>query len=736
MCWGLAGVLPASRASAAAPSSAETGKCGPTSATSSPVTLTAASFVLCWSYGSLAQDRGGPIAESSPVVANLDGDGPAVVVGDRTGYLYAYHLSDGTAVAGWPVDDGGTPVDSTPSAAALGGSNLASVFVGTGNAKYPDVGGYAAYGPNGQELWHTAVQDPTTDSRPAYGVQASLTVADLQAGTDVFAGSLDQESYALDATTGTALAGWPFFSADSVFSTAAAADLYGDGQEELVVGGASTAGLARGQSYSDGGHVRVLDAQGALMYDYDTNQEVVSSPAVGSFLANGATGIAVGTGTYYPGATDTDTVKAFTTRLGLVWSKTLDGSTSSSPALADVQGNGQLDVVEGTETGRLTGSVWALDGANGTTVWEVPAVSRIIGSVVAADLSGSGYQDLLVPTVHGVEVVDGRTGSEVAVLGPRLGFQNSPLVTDDPNGTVGITIAGYNGDNVGVVQHYEIPRSDGALAVGAGSWPMFHHDPSLSGASSALPDLGTVVPTGLAAQAGNAQVSLSWAAPTGAGASSLTGYNVYAASAPGHEPAVPVNATTPITGTNYLVSGLSNGQSYYFEVTAINAAGEGAPSTEASATPELPPVVPAPPALPPVAPTPPVTTTTTVATTTTTLAATTTTRPPSPPTSAPVPQISIVSPKTKVTDGDLPVKLSCQVATCSGTVTVIMVKKHRTVVLAVASYKFLAAGRTDVLQLQVTGAGSARFSSGRTVRDRCIAAVHGGAPAIKMLRIS
>ena len=115
-------------------------------------------------------------------------------------------------------------------------------------------------------------------------------------------------------------------------------------------------------------------------------------------------------------------------------------------------------MVEGTETGRLTGSVWVLDGANGSTVWEVPAVSRIIGSVVAADLSGSGYQDLLVPTVHGVEVLDGRTGSEVTVLGPRLGFQNSPLVTDDPNGTVGITIAGYNGDNVGVVQHYENPR--------------------------------------------------------------------------------------------------------------------------------------------------------------------------------------------------------------------------------------------------------------------------------------
>ncbi len=734
--WGFAGVLVAPRALAAGTSTSGTGNCGSANSTPAPVTLASTSFVLCWSYGSLAQDQRDPIAESSPVVANLDGEGPAVVVGDRTGYLYAYHLSDGSAVAGWPVYDRGTPIDSTPSVAALGGSDLDSVFVGTGNAKYPDVGGYGAYGPGGQQLWHTAVQDPTTDSRPAYGVQASLTVADLQDGTDVFAGSLDQESYALDATTGSVLAGWPFFSADSVFSTAAASDLYGNGQEELVVGGASTAGLAMGLSYADGGHVRVLDAQGALIYDYDTNQEVVSSPAVGGFLADGATGIAVGTGTYYPGTTDTDTVKAFTTRLGLVWSETLDGTTSSSPALADVEGNGQLDVVEGTETGRLTGSVWVLDGANGSTVWEVPAVSRIIGSVVAADLNGSGCQDLLVPTVHGVEVLDGRTGSEVTVLGPRLGFQNSPLVTDDPNGTVGITIAGYNGDNVGVVQHYEIPGSDGALAVGAGSWPMFHHDPSLSGASSALPDSGTVAPAALTAQAGNAQVSLSWAAPTGAGASSLTGYNVYEATAPGHESGAPINGAAPVAGTNYLVTGLSNGQSYYFEVTAINSAGEGAPSTEASATPDLAPGTPGPPAPPPLFPAPPSTTTTTVPTTTTTVPPTTTTRPPSSPTSVPVPQVSIVLSKAKVVKGYLPVKLSCRVATCSGNVTVIMVKKHKAVVLAGATYKFLGAGRTDVVQLQVTEAGSARFSGGKTVKDRCIATVQGGLSAVKMIRIS
>ena len=93
-----------------------------------------------------------------------------------------------------------------------------------------------------------------------------------------------------------------------------------------------------------------------------------------------------------------------------------------------------------------------------------PVASRVIGSVVAADLTGDGQPDLLVPTIHGVEVLTD-TCQEVTVLGPDLGFQNSPLVTDDPNGTIGITIAGYNGNNQGVVQHYEIPGSDGALAV-------------------------------------------------------------------------------------------------------------------------------------------------------------------------------------------------------------------------------------------------------------------------------
>jgi hypothetical protein len=145
-------------------------------------------------------------------------------------------------------------------------------------------------------------------------------------------------------------------------------------------------------------------------------------------------------------------------------------------------------VVEETDNG-TTGSVWVLNGANGAPVWHAPIVGRGLGSVTTADLFGTGHQDLLVPTTFGVEIFDGVSGAVVAELNADgtdvnhvLGFINSPLVTDDADGNVGITVAGYNYNNdQGVVEHFEIPASNGAQAVAAGSWPEFHHDPQLTG---------------------------------------------------------------------------------------------------------------------------------------------------------------------------------------------------------------------------------------------------------------
>jgi fibronectin type 3 domain-containing protein len=110
-------------------------------------------------------------------------------------------------------------------------------------------------------------------------------------------------------------------------------------------------------------------------------------------------------------------------------------------------------------------------------------------------------------------------------------------------------------------------------------------------------------PVGLAASARDAQVSLSWDAPVPSGDLKVSGYNVYQGTSPGGESDSPVNSSL-LTSTNYVVTGLTNGSTYYFTVKAVtvdvisvkrvaNAASAGQASCEVSATPAT---VPGPPA--------------------------------------------------------------------------------------------------------------------------------------------
>jgi hypothetical protein len=84
------------------------------------------------------------------------------------------------------------------------------------------------------------------------------------------------------------------------------------------------------------------------------------------------------------------------------------------------------------------------------------------------------------------------------------------------------------------------------------------------------------VPTSLQATAGNAQVSLSWTASTGA-----TNYSVKRSTTNGG----PYTQVAMPTGTTYMDSGLTNGTVYYYVVAAVNSAGSSANSNQASATP-------------------------------------------------------------------------------------------------------------------------------------------------------
>jgi hypothetical protein len=138
----------------------------------------------------------------------------------------------------------------------------------------------------------------------------------------------------------------------------------------------------------------------------------------------------------------------------------------------------------------------------------------------------------------------------------------------DGDGNFNQTVTGnYNGAwNV----HVFLPSGNVLLSdMKSGSF-IFRVDPV------ALPS----ATSGLAATAGNGQVSLTWAATDGA-----TGYSLRRATTSGG-PYTTIK--TNIIGTNYTDTGLTNGTTYYYVVSGTNAEGEGAYSNEASATPSAP----------------------------------------------------------------------------------------------------------------------------------------------------
>jgi hypothetical protein len=107
------------------------------------------------------------------------------------------------------------------------------------------------------------------------------------------------------------------------------------------------------------------------------------------------------------------------------------------------------------------------------------------------------------------------------------------------------------------------------------------------GASSSNPPPPPVIPaapTGVVATPGDGQVTLSWTASSGA-----TSYNAYYGTSANVSKAIGTKAAGVTSGG--AVTGLTNGITYYFVVTAVNASGESAESTPAAAATPAGPAV-------------------------------------------------------------------------------------------------------------------------------------------------
>jgi len=250
-------------------------------------------------------------------------------------------------------------------------------------------------------------------------------------------------------------------------------------------------------------------------------------------------------------------------------------------------------------------------GANDTvTLYTNPVANASAPGVTAAGTVGS-YD---VGTISGVGLnVQGATTIKVDEIrvgdtyGDVVGFISTP-----PNAPTGLgATPGANAVTLtwtaatGSPASYNIKRStssgSGYATVGTTSAPTVTFTDSVlggstyyyvvtavnsggeSGNSSEVPASPTLAapnaPTGLAATAGNAQVSLSWTA-----SSFATSYDVKRATAPAG-PYTTIGTTAAPTVTYTDSSGLNNGTTYYYVVSATGAGGGSSDTSPVSATP-------------------------------------------------------------------------------------------------------------------------------------------------------
>jgi hypothetical protein len=446
---------------------------------------------------------GATFLESSPLPVDLDGDGvDDLVVGGLDGQVRALSGTDGRALPGWPRP-AAKGVNSAPAAADTDGDGRPEVFVGAGTGMHgeDDGGALHSFEHDGTPRFRFRADDRVRCDASLCGftaanVHATPALGDIDADgqADATFGTLGLRSIWSVGERGTAKAGFPYYSDDTVFSSPALADLDGDGRTDFVIGTDASPG---GPVDHRGGVLRALRGDGSQIWEARVDEIIRSSPVVGDIDGDGQPEVVVGTGDYWsrqPGSTTRDHTRLFAfERDGrLRWAVDTGGSTIAAPALADVTGDGRLDVVIGTGTRRAPngGRVRAYDGTDGRLVLDTPGAERpedIIGGVSTADVDGDGRQDVFTPTGSGVYLRSGADGAMLASFNVgQVAYQGTPAVGDvDRDGRLDVLLAGTTPGGTGILERWELRGTAGR--VGATSWPMARHDARRTGNATPPP---------------------------------------------------------------------------------------------------------------------------------------------------------------------------------------------------------------------------------------------------------